>query len=344
MILKYLKQQMLLPEKEYIINQRTNIQGLDVLLLSFTIGKDKNRMWMMHEGKELLEDGLNDRSYKEFGTNREKFLYSIENSSRHKNFHIKEVEIQGQTVRFGSSTSGPINDMNKEGMMQLQHFAEKGLISDEWDDIRLESLVIAEYRQIDGGVTPRIDNTKELSIVLHIGGDLREVPIQHPLKVKFGKQEVGTKVTYYDEVLGMENYFFINEIYSYDFYDDIIKKSEQIEDIKAREKMLNHFNESIECVCPRDKNLAVIRYETVDDVQLRFVMEDYLKAEPIYNNSGASIGFIGKSEEIGINGYRQRECVLQPVDKEFNGELEIELFSRFVEIPAEIVKVSERQK
>ena len=35
MILRYLKQQMLLPIKEYIINQRVNIRGIDVLIFEF---------------------------------------------------------------------------------------------------------------------------------------------------------------------------------------------------------------------------------------------------------------------------------------------------------------------
>ncbi len=41
MRLRYLMQEMLLPKEEYIINKRVNIQGLDVLVLSFTIEKTK---------------------------------------------------------------------------------------------------------------------------------------------------------------------------------------------------------------------------------------------------------------------------------------------------------------
>jgi hypothetical protein len=40
---------MLLPQEEYIINKHANIRGVDVLLLSFTIEEDKNRLWLMYE-------------------------------------------------------------------------------------------------------------------------------------------------------------------------------------------------------------------------------------------------------------------------------------------------------
>ena len=108
--------------------------------------------------------------------------------------------------------------------------------------------------------------------------------------------------------------------------------------------------EVLERVCPRDKNLAVIKYETVDDTQLNFYLKDYLDEEPIiYRNDNStiggasSVGIIWGSNEkgIGINGYKLRECVLQPIDKNFSGELELELFSRYLQILGETVRVIE---
>ena len=333
-----LKQEMLLPKKEYIINKRVNIQGVDFLVLSFTIEEDKNRLWLMYENKDLIVDDFDNEYPKKFKTNREKLLNSIEERRRDTYLYIKEMEIQGQLIRFDSSSSVPIHDMNRRGMMQLQHFAEKGLLPDEWDDVKLESLIIIAYEQAEGEIIPNIDKAKELSVVLHIDKNIEETPIQCPFTVEFGKQEIGTKVVYYDPIFEKEKYFFINEIYSYDVYEDTLTKSEQIEDVKMREDMLNDFNRAMENLCPRDKNLAVIKYETLDNLQLNFMMKDYLEAEPIKNNSSASIGFICKCDEIGINGYKLRECALQPVDKDFSGVIELELFSRYIEIPEETVE------
>ncbi len=340
---------MIIPTKEYIINKAVNIRGVDVLILSFTIEEDKNCLWLIYQQENIPEDELLDEldgmeyEYVEkVKTNRENKLKSIERKSREKYFFIKEMEIQNQIVTFGSSSSSIIHDMNMEGVMKLQHFVEKGLSLDEWDDVNLENLVITQYEQSKDESAPIIDDTKELNLKLCINPDSREIQVQHPFKVGFGKQDIGTKITYYDEELAKENYFFIDEIYSFDVYKDMEEKVEKIEDEEMRQNMINNLMEVLGSICPRDKNLAVIKYETVDNRQLNFYMKDHLDTVPITyrtNDStiggASSVGIIwGSNEEgEGINGYKVRGCVLQPIDKDFDGELEIELFSRYLQIP-----------
>ena len=86
-----LKQEMLLPKKEYIINKRVNIQGVDFLVLSFTIEEDKNRLWLMYENKDLIVDDFDNEYPKKFKTNREKLLNSIEERRRDTYLYIKEM-------------------------------------------------------------------------------------------------------------------------------------------------------------------------------------------------------------------------------------------------------------
>lgn len=342
MLLKHLKQQMLLPIEEYIINKTVTIQETKVLLLSLTVEKDKSSLWLLYENDELNDDSSDEVFPEDFNivrdeltTNRQQFLHHIKEMQKQKHFHIKEMEIQGSIIRFGSSTWSHIYDRNAEGKMHLQHFVEKGLISEEWDDKKLENLVIARYDQVEGEEFPRIDMSKDLTVVLKVDRNIKEVAIQHPFVAKFGKQDIGSKVVYYDETLGKESHFFIDEIYSYDPYEDLIEKSKQIEDSAEREKMIQHATKALESICPKGKNLAVIKYETEDNTQLRFIMKEYLESKPVYSCS--SIGFICKNDEIGINGYRIKECVMQSVDKDFDGELEIELFSKYIVIPEETV-------
>lgn len=339
MRLKHLKQEMLLPEKEYIINKMVNIQGVDVLILSFTIEKDKNCLWTISVSEEFTPSERYERyneSDEDFKTNREELIDGIE---RRRNVHIKEIEIQDQIVRFDSSSSSHIYDMNKDGIMALQHFVEKGLISKEWDDIKLENLVITHYEQIEGENTPNINMNKELDISLHIAECFLEIPIQHPFKLEFGKQDIGKKIIYYDEKLGEDKHFFINEIYSFDVYEDMQKKLEEIEDIEIRENTLNNFIEVFEMVYPRNKNLAVIKYETPDNIQLSFNMKDYLDGEHITYDSATAIMWSFYGEGLGINGYKLQECALHPIDKDFKGQIELELFSRFLKIPKELIKL-----
>lgn len=338
MTIKFLKQMMLLPKEEFIINKRVNIKGLDVQLLSFTIEENENRLWFMYEDKDLLDIDPDDEYWRDFKTNREEMLRRIEANRINKYFHIKQMEIQGQTVSFDSSSYVPLHDYNNKELMQLQHFTEKGLIPSELEKAPLRSLVMGSYVQVKDEAAPIIDDTKELSLKLHTSRDSKEILIQCPITVKLGKQEKGTKVKYYDSSLGQEQYFYIDELYSFDPYEDIIQKTERIEDIKMREDILRRHIEALESMCPKSKNLAVIKYESIDNIQLNFMMKNYLDTEPIRRNSATSVGFIGSSKEVGINGNKVRECVLQPIDKDFNGELEIELFSRYIEIPEEIIQ------
>ena len=181
MILKLLKQEMLIPKEEYIINKRVNIRGTDVLLLSFTKNKDNNSLWFIYEEKEFTSERTVDDYKDVFLTNRDKLLDSIDSRSRNTNIHIKEMKIQDNILRFDSSSSTYIDNMNSRGIMKLQHFVEKGLISEEWDEVKLENLVISQHKQREDTQAAKIDCTKDLNISLHISSDSLEIPIQHCL-------------------------------------------------------------------------------------------------------------------------------------------------------------------
>ena len=330
-----LKKLMLLPDKEYIINKMVNIQGQEILILSFTVEKDENCLWTISESKEFIRDNLNEEEvYRhEFESNRERLINSIEMDRRDRNMFIKEMVIQDKVLKFTSSSSSHVSYNNPDGMMKLQHFVEMGLISEEWDEVRLENMVITNYRQMEGENTPLIEMNKELNISLVFDQRFKEIPIHHPFKLQFGKQNMGTKIEYYDEEMEENKYFFINEIYSFDPYEEIVNNMENIGDPEMRKNILDNFIESLEGTCPRDKNLAVIKYETPDDIGLSFNMKEYLDEEPIISSSASGFIWSSGEDELGVNGYKVRECVLQPIDKNFEGEIELELTSRFLEIP-----------
>ena len=81
---------MLLPKEEYIINRWVNIQGTNVLLLSFTVEEDKSCLWVMHKDEEIYVDHANDELSNEFNddlweyrpkTNRENFYGLLSKAS-----------------------------------------------------------------------------------------------------------------------------------------------------------------------------------------------------------------------------------------------------------------------
>lgn len=339
MDLKHLKVQMLLPEREYIINQTRNIQGKKIHILSFTVEKDKNSLWTISEKKAFNQDEFRSGEDDGFKSNREELLSNIQIGNSDRNIFLKEMEIQGQTIEFGLSTSSHIYDMNREGVMRLQHFVEKALIPEEWDHVILEDLVISQHQQIEGQAPPSIDKNKELDISLNIAPNSIEIPIGYSFKLALGKYDKGKKFIYYDEELEKEKYFFVNEIYSFNPYEELEKQVEDIEDEEIRENTRGMLKEALEILCPKDKYLAVIKYETGDDTQLSFNMKEYLDSKPIVCNSAAGILWGSGGGEVGPNGYKLQECVLKPVDRDFTGELELELLSRIMKIPGEKIKI-----
>lgn len=339
MILKLLKEEMLIPKEEYIINKTANIRGIDILLLSFTEEEDNNSLWLMYEQEEFTSERATDKYEEVFSTNRDRLLDSIDERSKSINIHIKEMKIQDNILKFDSSNSSPIYNMNRQGIMRLQHFVEKALISEEWDEVKLENLVISQHKQRVGDKPPKLDITKDLNITLSIASDSLEIPIEHAFKAEFGKQDIGEKVEYYDEDLGKDQLFFIDEIYSFNPYDNIQEQFKEIEDLEIRRNAIKTMIEALEKVYPRDTNIAVIKYETLDNIQLKFNMAVYLQEQPIINNSGVGIMWGSSHKEIGINGYKTRECILQTIDKNFTGKLKLELFSKYTEIPEEIIKI-----
>ncbi len=336
MLLRDLKSQMLLPREEYIINQRAAIRGLDVALLSFTIEQDKNGLWLIYSDEAELRPDV--WGWPGFASRREKMLHHID--SRRDHLHITAMEVGQHRIKFDSSTAHPVFGQSMEAYMQLQHFAERSLLPQEWHELPVENLVIAHCQQVAGEPTPDMRQASQLPVVLNAAGSSREMAIQQPFVVRFGKQPVGTTVKYFDPLLGRGSYCFIDEIYAYDAYQQMIRSLGQITDAKMRKAVRKRMLRAMASHCPQDKYLAVIRYEAPENVQLRFYMQGYLEAEPVSNNTSGVIGFRTRNDQTGVNGYPVRECVLQPVDKGFCGEMQLELFSRVQEIPSEVVTCS----
>lgn len=91
------------------------------------------------------------------------------------------------------------------------------------------------------------------------------------------------------------------------------------------------YMESFQEICPKDMNLAIVEYETQDDIQLNFYTKEYLDKKPVYKNSASTVIF-KSDKELGINGLRSRGCMLKPVKKDFYDSIDCELFSWYRKI------------
>ncbi len=249
----------------------------------------------MYEQDKSSEGELEGTLDEEFSninnTNRETRLKEIEENNRDKHFHIEKLEIQGQIITFNSSSAIQAYEDNIEAIMYLQHFTEKGLIPSEWDGKKVNNLIISQHMQSDDEAELIIDTSKEMDIRLSISPDTKEITIGHIFKIDFGEQN--TKINYYDKDLDREEYFYINEIYSFDPYEYIKTSVEKIEDAETRKEVFNNLTQAAKRVYPRDKNLAVIKYETKNDIQLNFYMKEFLDRDLNDISSAGSLDLCG---------------------------------------------------
>ena len=95
--------------------------------------------------------------------------------------------------------------------------------------------------------------------------------------------------------------------------------------------------DGVKSTCPENMDYTAIYYENKQNTQLRFLSKEYLNKKPMYDSSCTSMYWMSENK-TGINGYVQYTDGLTPVKKDFSGELDIELFSKFVVLPKENIE------
>lgn len=332
--MKGFKNLMISPSKEILINKVLYIKGIKSILMSITKEKNKNRFWIM----SCIKSSYNNIDKKHL-TNKEEMINNI-CSNLHSDIFISSLEIQNKTMTFSSSCGINILNDSIEGGMYLQHFLEKGIDISVFENENPSNIFIYYYEQKRKEKFPKVELSKDLNIVLNIEECPKEILVNKDFKLSMGEGLSKEKICFYDGITNVNRYFYINNVYEYDIWKEAenyfnnisMLSKEKIDEIK------NEYFENLKDLCPENMNLAVIEYETVDDVQLNFYDKEFLNKEP-KNRDSLSVMFLKPKDEIGPNGYKNRLCILRPVSKGFNGSIEVELFSWVMVTQKEIIKV-----
>lgn len=92
--------------------------------------------------------------------------------------------------------------------------------------------------------------------------------------------------------------------------------------------------EGIEGICPKGMKLALLMYETDDDISLSFYTKEFLDKKVIANNTCSAFAFsTSPDEKIGPNGLINKICFIKAVGEEEFSDIDIELFSFTVTLP-----------
>lgn len=343
MILRDLKQHMLLPKEEIFINKTVKIRGIDVHLISITLEENKSVLWAAYKLSCYIDEGIELEERKEYTSNREEMVNNISQELNCSHIYISEISIQNQKITFSSSSVSQVNHMNCKEDMLLQHFIKKGMITANWKDVDLKNVVIVAYEQKEGEALPSIDLSRELDITLRVNKEFKQVLINKPISLNFDEMEKGEKLCFYDSIEKKNRVFYINKMYHYDIWKELNHNFHDGKMIALPKEQLKQMKEeyitSIEKICPRGMNLAMIEYEMEEDMQLNFYAKEYLDERPVHNNSSSTAIFFSSGKKLGNNGFKSRVCMIKPIEKDFNGSIDVELFSFFMEMAEEIIRV-----
>ncbi len=231
-------------------------------------------------------------------TKREEMQENILDSTYY--FSINEIEVQGKSMTFTSSSGTSLRDNVNDLCMALQHFMEKGLSVESFDEYNTYDLMIYTYMQQEGEDFPKIDLSKTLDMKIKIAEDFKQILINKPITVNFG-DNLNEKQSFYDEETNRSYDFYINKVENYDIWEDANKhfdsdhmkkaiKDANIGDEQLQE-MKKDYYEFVEQTCPKGMYLAMIEYETEDDIQLNFYTKEFLDSKVEYNEGKCGIFF-----------------------------------------------------
>lgn len=332
---EYRNQSYFKDKEEIVINKKLKIRDKEILVLSFINYGDKSRLWTLHKN----EFKRNEEDVFEYKTNREELIDSIRLNSNGEFINFRNMTIQSNKVNFEYSYETSMEYANGIDILSINHFINSGLVNEVWDDINIEDMIFTTYEIGEEDTFPNINKNEKIDIELYIEADLKEKLIQHPFKVRIDEYEKNTKI-YYKDYNGIENFFYLDSLIKYDLRKNTLENmNANIDKIdeEYRQSYMEEGIKDIESICGKDMDYTAIFYENEENEQLRFLTNKYLNKKPVLSSSSTSMMWLS-SEEYGQNGYFQYTDGIEAVEKNFDKEMEIELFSKFIKVPEETIK------
>ncbi|NGZ74700.1 hypothetical protein [Saccharibacillus alkalitolerans] len=347
MRLKELKDTMLLPDREILLNRLVNVEDIKLLLMSSTSENGTHKLWTLSPLPERSSEEKVIRESEESLSNRELMQRDLKRETiiGDQERFISQMIIQGRSMTFSSSQSTYFMEPDYRTYMELQHFIEKGLDLAGFEDMELERLVLTCYEQDSSEAFPDLDLDQELDITLKFAGTVRTIPVHtEPIMLNFGDSSNEIKHYYYDPVHEKNRFFYVHAWTRYDIWGETQKRFENPAEEGFTEEEWQRFKEqsmkSNESVCSKDQVIALVEYESEDNLQLNFYAQDYLDAKPIRSSGMSStVLFFASDHELGPHGLKSRVDSIGPIDKTVEGDIIVELMSYYKELPEKTVKL-----
>ncbi|MEJ8305160.1 hypothetical protein [Saccharibacillus sacchari] len=352
MLLKELKETMLIPDREILLNRLVSINSADVLLISITSENGVNKLWTLRQIPNWMYEENPDYQPEENRTHRQRMQGSLQErvAFGDQEDGISKMIIQGKPMTFGMSQSTFCTEQDHEAYMKVQHFVEKGMKLASFADVRVDRLFLTFYEQDASELFPDLDLEKELNITLKFNSTFRTVAVHtEPIELEFGDTPEGGKYYFYDPVAGKQRTFSIKALKR----EDVWKKAEanfekpaaQSSTTEEWQQFKEQYLDGLELACPKHQDLAVLDYESEDNLRLQFYAKDFLDAKPKVMTDTDVAGkllfsvFYSSESRPDANGVKLRTTAIGLVDKTFDGTLVVELVNYDMELPEKTIKI-----
>ncbi len=175
-------------------------------------------------------------------------------------------------------------------------------------------------------------------VTIELSGQHIPIPLHKKLRLKTGEYAKPRVIHVTGEA---EAAVYIHGITFYDIWEESKTRFED-ERYKERftaeqiEQMKKTYMESLPKMCPKGCVLPVIEYECDKDYQMQFYTTEYLKREPEHSSSSVFM-MMRPEKKIGPMGCRNQACLLEAVEKGFEGDIAVELFACYKKIPEKLI-------
>lgn len=167
-----------------------------------------------------------------------------------------------------------------------------------------------------------------LPIILTFSKELKKGKVNKNLNLKMGEYG-GKKYSFRDKFTKEKQFMYIDRLIHYNIWEEAktlfddprfkqVATDEQIEETKKE------YFESLPSICPQGMDLAVLEYETEDDSNLNIYTKEFLNEKVKISDKAFSI--LLHLDSKSLKGHTVRSSILAPIEKSFNGMLNLEVF------------------
>ncbi|MBO5279260.1 MAG: hypothetical protein J6B06_07205 [Lachnospiraceae bacterium] len=297
--------------------------------------EDKLCLWEIR-GMSEEETERHTRRYRRPATNRQAQKEGLRGGN---DLRIRELELDGQHLSVSSATGTCLGEgCNEQERVLFLCLLQNGVRLGELEQTPFERLTINCY-EMQEQEFPQVNTEADgFDIVLKLEAQHIPVAVNKKLHLQTGTYAKPRMVRVKKEE---EVRLYIHGVSFYDVWEDAKTRFEDkryTERFSAEEikNIKQQYIDSLPDICPQGSVIPIIEYESDKDYQMQFYSQDYLRRVP-ENKSSTAFLMMRPDEKTGPMGYKNYACVLEAVEKGFEGELAVELFTYYRWIPGKSV-------